>query len=60
VRSGAAVDLASAEVEARAEQLYARYGGRPWRLVPEQTRQHFGGLVADGIDGAGQPLEATG
>jgi 3-oxoadipate enol-lactonase len=58
--SGAAVDLDSAEVEARAERLYARYGGRPWRLVPEETRQHFRGLVADGIDGAGRPLDATG
>jgi len=58
--SGASVDLTPEEVEARAEELYAQYGGRPRRLLPEQTREHFRRLVADGIDGAGGPLEAAG
>jgi 3-oxoadipate enol-lactonase len=60
VGPGSTADPASAGVEARAERLYARYGGRPWRLLPEQTREHFRGLVADGIDGAGRPLQGTG
>ena len=42
--------------EASAERLYARYGGRPWHLLPEETREHFRDLVAAGIDGAGRPL----
>ncbi|HEY4602990.1 MAG TPA: hypothetical protein VIH08_01480, partial [Blastococcus sp.] len=42
--------------EAQAERLYARYGARPWALLPESTREHFRGLVAAGIDGAGRPL----
>jgi pimeloyl-ACP methyl ester carboxylesterase len=42
--------------EARAERLYARYGGRPWRLLPEGTREHYRELVAEGIDGTGRPL----
>ena len=58
--SGAPAGPASAEVEARAERLYARYGSRPWQLLPEQTREHFRGLVADGIDGTGRPLRETG
>jgi hypothetical protein len=58
--SGAPGGPGSADVEARAERLYARYGGRPWQLLPESTREHFRGLVADGIDGAGRPLEETG
>ena len=49
--------IGSAEsVEAQAEQLYRRYGARPWHLIPEGTRTHFRGLVAAGIDGQGQPL----
>ena len=42
--------------EAGAERLYARYGGRPWHLLPEETREHFRQLVAAGIDGEGRPL----
>lgn len=42
--------------EAQAERLYARYGAHPWQLLPESTREHFRGLVAAGIDGAGRPL----
>jgi pimeloyl-ACP methyl ester carboxylesterase len=42
--------------EASAERLYARYGGRPWHLLPEETREHFRDLVDAGIDGAGRPL----
>jgi hypothetical protein len=43
--------------ERRARELYERYGGRPWPLIDERTRQHYRGLVAEGIDGAGRPLE---
>jgi pimeloyl-ACP methyl ester carboxylesterase len=43
-------------VEASAQRLYARYGGRPWHLLPEPTREHFRDLVAAGIDGEGRPL----
>ncbi len=39
-----------------AERLYARYGSRPWELLPEATRQHFRGLVEAGVDGTGAPL----
>jgi 3-oxoadipate enol-lactonase len=46
----------SATVEARAAALYRRYGARPWHLLPEQTREHYRGLVAAGIDGQGQAL----
>jgi pimeloyl-ACP methyl ester carboxylesterase len=42
--------------EVRAERLYARYGGRPWHLLPEATREHYRELVSEGIDGAGRPL----
>jgi pimeloyl-ACP methyl ester carboxylesterase len=56
---GATSGAGSPDVEASAERLYARYGGRPWQLLPEPTREHFRGLVADGIDGAGRPLRAT-
>jgi 3-oxoadipate enol-lactonase len=42
--------------EASAQRLYARYGGRPWHLLPEGTREHFRELVAAGIDGEGRPL----
>jgi 3-oxoadipate enol-lactonase len=42
--------------EAGAERLYARYGARPWHLLPEKTREHFRQLVAAGIDGEGRPL----
>jgi 3-oxoadipate enol-lactonase len=42
--------------EAGAEELYRRYGARPWHLLPEATREHYRGLVAAGIDGRGQPL----
>jgi hypothetical protein len=49
----------SAEIEARAERLYARYGGRPWSLLPEATREHFRHLVVSGIDGQGRPLTAS-
>jgi hypothetical protein len=40
----------------RARELYQRYGARPWHLLDEPTQRHFRQLVADGIDGAGQPL----
>jgi hypothetical protein len=40
----------------RARKLYQRYGARPWDLLDERTRRHYRQLVADGIDGAGQPL----
>jgi hypothetical protein len=40
----------------RARELYQRYGARPWDLLDERTRRHYRQLVADGIDGAGQPL----
>jgi len=43
-------------VEAQAEELYRRYGARPWSLIPESTREHFRGLVTAGTDGQGQPL----
>ncbi len=49
----------SAEIEAQAERLYARYGGRPWSLLPEPTREHFRRLVDSGIDGQGRPLTAS-
>jgi hypothetical protein len=48
------------DVEASAERLHARFGGRPWQLLPEPTREHFRGLVVDGIDGAHRPLRETG
>jgi 3-oxoadipate enol-lactonase len=60
LRSGATAGAGSPDVEASAERLYARFGGRPWQLLPEPTREHFRGLVVDGIDGAGRPLRATG
>jgi hypothetical protein len=40
----------------RPRELYQRYGARPWDLLDEGTRRHYRQLVADGIDGAGQPL----
>jgi hypothetical protein len=40
----------------RARKLYQQYGARPWDLLDERTRRHYRQLVADGIDGAGQPL----
>jgi hypothetical protein len=40
----------------RARTLYQRYGARPWHLLDERTRAHYRQLIADGIDGAGQPL----
>jgi pimeloyl-ACP methyl ester carboxylesterase len=50
-------DLGTTEsVEAQAEELYRRYGARPWHLIPEATRAHFRGLVAAGTDGQGQLL----
>ena len=49
-------DAGSADVEAAAERLYARYGARPWRLLPEPTREHFRSLVAAGLDGEGVPI----
>jgi hypothetical protein len=39
----------------RPRELYQRYGARPWDLLDERTRRHYRQLVADGIDGAGQP-----
>ena len=52
-----ATDTPSAQaVEASAQRLYARYGGRPWHLLPELTRAHFRDLVDAGIDGEGRPL----
>lgn len=45
--------------EERAEELYRRYGARPWHLVPEGTREHYRGLVAAGIDGQGEPLAVS-
>jgi 3-oxoadipate enol-lactonase len=60
LRSGATAGAGSPDVEASAERLYARFGGRPWQLLPEPTREHFRGLVVDGIDGARRPLRATG
>src|SRR3954453_20158254 len=35
-------------------------GVRPRQWLPEPTREHFRGLVADGLDGVGGPLRATG
>ena len=58
--SGATAGAGSPDVEAPAERLHARFGRRPWQLLPEPTREHFRGLVADGIDGADRPLRATG
>jgi 3-oxoadipate enol-lactonase len=46
----------AASSEAWAEELYSRYGARPWHLLPETTREHYRRLVAAGIDGAGRPL----
>ena len=42
--------------ESAAERLYARYGSRPWDLLPEATREHFRELVEEGLDGTGAPL----
>ncbi len=50
-RSSSAGDL-----DRRASDLYRHYGARPWNDLPEDTREHFRGLVRDGIDGAGHPL----
>jgi hypothetical protein len=50
-RSSCARDL-----DGRASDLYRRYGARPWATLPEDTREHFRGLVRAGIDGAGRPL----
>jgi 3-oxoadipate enol-lactonase len=46
--------------DAIAERLYARYGSRPWELLPEATREHFRGLVEARLDGTGAPLEQAG
>ena len=40
----------------RARRLYQRYGARPWHLLDDRTQRHYRKLVAEGIDGAGQPL----
>jgi hypothetical protein len=54
------VAAGSPDIEAQAERrLYARYGGRPWALLPEATREHFRRLVVSGIDGQGRPLTAS-
>jgi hypothetical protein len=42
----------NANANADAEELYRRYGARPW-LLPEQTRAHYRGLVDSGLDGQG-------
>jgi hypothetical protein len=44
------------DLDRRAEDLYRRYGARPWATLPESTREHFRALVRAGIDGAGRPL----
>jgi 3-oxoadipate enol-lactonase len=54
--AGTAVDAAPFRGDAGAERLYARYGARPWHLLPEATREHFRQLVSAGIDGEGRPL----
>jgi 3-oxoadipate enol-lactonase len=46
----------SEDSEVRAERLYARYGARPWHLLPEPTREHYRGLISAGVDGQGRPL----
>jgi hypothetical protein len=38
------------------QQLYQRYGAKPWDTLPEATREHYRGLVAAGMDGRGAPL----
>lgn len=38
------------------QQLYQRYGAKPWDALPESTREHYRGLVAAGMDGRGAPL----
>jgi hypothetical protein len=38
LRSGATAGAGSPDVEASAERLYARFGGRPWQLLPEPPR----------------------
>jgi hypothetical protein len=43
----------------RARLLYQRYGARPWHLLDERTQDHYRKLVADGMDGAGRPLNPT-
>ena len=48
--------LPSARDEAYAEELYRRYGARPWHPIPEPTLEHYRGLVAAGIDGQGRSL----
>jgi hypothetical protein len=46
----------SSDLERRAHDLYRRYGARPWRQLPEGTREHFRHLVQAGIDGSGNSL----
>ena len=46
----------SHDLEHQADDLYRRYGARPWSKLPEATREHFRHLVRAGIDGAGHPL----
>jgi hypothetical protein len=47
---------ASRDLEHRADDLYRRYGARPWAELPEATREHFRHLIRSGLDGAGRPL----
>jgi hypothetical protein len=46
----------SHDLEHQADDLYRRYGARPWSTLPEATREHFRHLVRAGLDGAGHPL----
>jgi hypothetical protein len=47
----------SHDLERRANDLYNRYGARPWPQLPEGTREHFRRLVQAGIDGSGNALD---
>jgi hypothetical protein len=44
------------DLDRQANDLYRRYGARPWSALPEGTRAHFRDLVRAGIDGSGRPL----
>ena len=44
------------DLDRQADDLYRRYGARPWAALPEGTRAHFRDLVRTGIDGSGRPL----
>jgi hypothetical protein len=46
----------SKNLDQQADELYRRYGARPWSELPEATRVHFRNLVRAGIDGTGRPL----